>query len=251
MLGDLQRSLRRVPARLWLRIGLLAAILATGAVLIYFTPLRQYFTPERMIELLDRLRSHPATPFLLVGSYAVATPLGFIPVSPLVIGGGVVFGAALGSFYNVVGMVAGAMVGYFVAKLLGRDFVVQIAGPRLKRAEKVFERQGFWPLVQVRFLPIPFGLISYGAALAGVKASRFLITSAIGLVPATVIHTYFGSRLILESDRAVTFILYMACLAAFNVIVGWPSIRQNIRRRRRYRELIEHRSERSSDPDRP
>lgn len=246
MLGNTFRNLldnlKRIPTKLWLRIGALVAMLATGAVLIFFTPVGEYFNHERMIALLDGLRSSPATPFLLMVAYMVVTPLGFVPVSPLVIGGGVVFGALWGSVYNILGMVLGAMVGYWVAKLLGRDFVVQLAGDRLKRAEKVFERQGFWPLVQVRFLPIPFAVISYGAALAGVKASRFLITSALGLIPATVIHTYFGTRLILEGDRGITGVLYLASLVGFNVVVSWPSIRERLRRRRRYRELVEERA---------
>ena len=94
----------------------------------------------------------------------------------------------------------------------------------------------------MRFLPIPFAVISYGAALAGVKASRFLITSALGLIPATVIHTYFGTRLILEGDRGITGVLYLASLVGFNVVVSWPSIRERLRRRRRYRELVEERA---------
>lgn len=243
-IATLLDNLKRIPAKLWLRVALLGAVLATGAVLIFFTPLGEYFTQENMIALLEELRSSPATPFLLMGAFMVVTPLGFIPVSPLVLGGGVVFGAFWGSVYNILGMLLGAMVGYWVAKLLGRDFVVQLAGDKLKRAEKVFERQGFWPLVQVRFLPIPFAIISYAAALAGVGASRFLITTALGLIPATVIHTYFGPKLILEGDRGITGILYVSSFVAFNVLVSWPSIREQLRRRRRYRELLEERARR-------
>ena len=243
-LRSLIESLGNIPAKLWLRLGVLVSLLVGGVCLLLFTPVGEIFTQERMLALLGDLRDHPATPFLLMASYAVVTPLGFIPVSPLVISSGMIYGPVWGSIYNILGLLLGAMTGYWVAKLLGRDFVVQLAGDRLKRAEKVFERQGFWPLVQIRFLPIPFAVISYGAALAGVKSLRFLVTSALGLIPATLLHTYFGPKLILEGGRGLTFTLYMACLVVFNVLVGWPSIRERLRRRRRYREILAERATR-------
>lgn len=237
---DLYDKLLHIPANVWARLLLFVAMLAGGAALILFTPIGDYFTEERMIALLESLRSSWWTPLALIVTYAVITPLGFIPVSPLLVAGGVVFGPFWGSIYNTTGLLVGALLGYWVARLLGRDFVVQLAGPKLKRAELLFEKQGFWPLVQARFLPIPFGLVSYGAALAGVSVSRFVITSTIGILPATVTHTYFAPRMLSDPDP-VTGLIYLAILALFNVVVGWPSIRERLRRRRRLGELQETR----------
>ena len=113
-------------------------------------------------------------PLLLAALYVTITPLG-LPATPLVIAGGMVFGPLLGSLYNTVGLLIAAMAGFFFAGALGREFVVRIAGQRLRRAERVFARQGFWPLVQIRFLPIPFSMVSYGAALAGGQGAAVLV----------------------------------------------------------------------------
>lgn len=224
-------------------MALLVAILATGFILLRFTPLGDYFTRDQMIALLEQLRSSPWSPAALIGFYLVLAPIG-LPMSPLVAGGGVVFGPYWGSLYNILGLMLGAMSAYWVGKALGRDFIVHLAGPRLRRAERVFEKRGFWPLVQLRFIPIPFWLVSYGAAMAGVKIPRFLVTSTLGLIPATVMHTSFAWKLITDPSW-LAGALYIACWGALALVTGWPTLREGLRRRRRYRQLMEQRSSRA------
>lgn len=247
-------------SQLILRLVVLALLLVSGFLLAKLTPLGTLLEKQRMIALFEDLSHRWWTPLVLVASYCVAGPIG-LPASPFLVAGGVVFGFALGSFYNILGLLSGAMVGFWVAKALGRSAVVQLAGPRLRRAEMLFEKRGFWPLVQARFLPIPFSVIGYAAALAGVGAGRYLLTSAIGLVPATVLHTYFAPKLLLamidgsmfegEFPWAVPWGLlvpYAIALLALNILAGLPQIRQTLRRRRRYRELTAARAERARRP---
>ncbi len=239
------RALRRIPAALarvprsaWLKLALLAAILAGGLALVLWTPVGDYFTRERMVALFEHWRSFWWAPLVLIGLYVVTTPLGFIPASPLVIAGGLVFGPAWGSVYNIVGLVAGAMSGYYVARALGREFVVRIAGERLEQAEKVFRRRAFWPLVQTRFLPIPFPVVSYGAAVAGVTAPMFLGSSALGILPATVVHTYFMPAMLLRPTWTTGF-LYAVALVVLNLVAGWQNVRAWWRHRQEQQQLEE------------
>lgn len=252
-------ALRRIPRKVWLRMLLLVAIVITGFVLVRFTPIGDYFTREYVVATFERLENWPWAPVLLILLYAVLAPLGF-PMSPMVAAGSVVFKAFWGAIYNTLGLVIGAMTAFFVAQVLGREFIVQLAGPRLRRAERIFERRGFWPLVQARFLPLPFPVVSYGAAFAGVKASRFFITSAIGLLPATIMHTYFMARLYelgfsgeeppaffvdgSPSVFAKTLVIYICMWGTLIVVSGWPTFRETLRRRRRYQELMEQRRSR-------
>ena len=252
-------ALRRIPRKVWLRMLLLVAILATGFVLVRFTPIGDYFTREYVVATFERLASWPWAPAVLILLYAVLAPLGF-PMSPLVLAGSVVFKALWGTVYNTLGLVIGATTSFYFARALGREFIVQLAGPRLRRAERIFERRGFWTLVQTRFLPLPFPVVNFGAAFAGVKASRFLVTSAIGLLPATVMHTYFMAKiydltfgseaqpaLFVDggpSPFAKTLVIYFGLWGAFILATGWPTFREALRRRRRYQELMEQRRSR-------
>ncbi|MDA8019603.1 MAG: TVP38/TMEM64 family protein [Thermoanaerobaculia bacterium] len=237
-------------AQLALRLLLLVGLLGVGVVLLKFTPVGELFQRDRIIALLESLRHEPWMPFALIGAYAVSTPIG-LPASPLVLGGGMVFGPLVGALYNMLGLVTGAMVSYWVGRALGREAVLQLAGPKLRRAEMVFNRRGFWPLVQSRFLPIPFPLVSYAAALAGVGWWRFFLTTVLGVVPSTFVHTYFAPQLILAGlegrDMKMLGVGYVLAVLLLNVIAVWPQVQERLRRRRRYRELIQRRAERTRD----
>lgn len=230
-----------------LRLAAVAVLAISGVLLVKLTPLGDLMAEERIVAMAGQLRANPWTPVLLLLAYLIIGPFG-VPVSPLVVAGGAVFGPLLGAFYNSIGLIGNAMVTFWVGRMLGREAVTRLAGPKLRRAEAIFERRGFWPLIQSRFLPIPAPVVAYGAALAGVSTSRYLLTSALGLTPACWVHTYFAPALILAviagEDPIVLFLQYMSILFLFNVAAAWPQIRERLRRRKRYAELVEARRQR-------
>ncbi len=240
------RPARVIPPWVLGRFLLLLALVAVGFVVFRFTPLG-----ERLNELLDRerlmtlragLQARWWTGPLLVGLYAVLAPLG-APVSPLMLAGGAVFGTLVGSVLNFVGTFLGAALSYFLARALGRDFVVHLVGERLKKAERLIARRGFWPLVRTRLVPIPFPLVNYGAAFAGVPAALFLLTTAIGLVPANVVFTYFAAALVdaVGGDRAGILLQMGLAIVALLALSFLPNLLTGRQRRKRYRELMEER----------
>ena len=235
---------RRISRSVWLRVSLFIGLLVVGIGLVRFTPIGEAFTEERVLSLIETLRGTWWAPFLLIGLFAIVSTLGLPPIPLLV--GGAAFGAFRGSIYNMVGLLLGASLAYGLAKLLGRDFVVRVTGERLRRAESIFGRHGFWPLVQTRFMPLPFSLVNFGAALAGVRPVFFLVTSAVGLIPSTLIHTYFMAQAIATQgrDRAFTLALYAGTLILFNVLLSTLWLRERAQRRKRYRELVAVRAER-------
>lgn len=224
------------------RGAILVAILAGGLLLLRWPPIAEQLTQENVTAIFSQLRDWWWSPLLLILAFALGAPLG-LPVSPLIIGAGAVFGAFAGSLYNLVGQFIGAAISYIVARSLGREAVVHFTGPRLRRAERIFHRRGFWPLVQSRFLPLPFAVVNYGAALAGVRPGPFLAASAVGLLPATVMHTYFAARLARAApgERAPIAFAWGAVWVGMAVVTGIPTLRDALRRRRRYRDLLARR----------
>lgn len=233
---------RLPPPAAWIRFALFLAVLLAAAAVVRFTPLGERFTREAVTATVEQLRQAWWSPMLLVGLYTLLTPIGLPPVPLLV--GGAVFGPVLGTLYNTVGLLLGAALSYQVARALGRDFIHHLAGRRLRRAERLFHRHGFWPLVQTRFLPLPFPVVNFGAALAGVPPSRFLVATVLGIVPSTLLHTVFISALFETSGRERWWVLYgyAAAFLAFNLIIGVPWLRRQRRRRQRYRRLLEQRA---------
>lgn len=202
-----------------LRFTVLVAIVAGGLALLRWGPLADRLDAAELLATLHAIGEEPWAPAALVAAYALLCPLG-VPVSPLIMAGGVVFGFGVGTLVNLAGTWLGAAATFGVARLLGRDLVAQILGGRLARVEHAVERHGFWTLVRLRFVPIPYALVNYAAALAGVRTGTFLVATAVGLAPAVALFTYFSAALsrAAAGDRHDVLIQLGAAFAALLVL---------------------------------
>lgn len=175
-------------------------------------PFAEQLHPETLAATVRRFAGEPWAPFALVAAYLILTPLGF-PASPLMLAGGLAFGFVGGTVLNFAALWAAAALAYLLGRTLGKDLVERLLGERLRRLEDTIDRHGFWPLVRLRLLPIPFLFTNYAAALAGVRPGRYLVTTALGLLPASAVYTYFGVavfRTAAEPQRAAAATLQLA-----------------------------------------
>lgn len=238
-----------VPPKLLLRFLVLPVLLAAAFALVRFTPLSEYLTVEAVTALFDRLRRAWWAPVALIAAHTLLLPVG-IPATPLVVAGAAVFGPAWGTLYNFVGVFLGGALTFWVGRLLGRDFVAHFAGRRLKKIERTLARRGFWSLVGIRFLPLPYTVLNYTAALAGVRPALFLATTAIGMAPTIAIYTLLYATL----TRAATgqrpgLALYAQVVGALLLLIlatAVPQILAGRKRKERHRRLAEERRSRAA-----
>lgn len=232
---------------------ILLGLVVAGAVALLFTPIGSYFSETGLKQLLASVREAWWSPFIIIALLVIASPLG-IPTTPLLLGGAA-FGVWLGSFYNTLGLILGAALSYELARALGRDFVVAVTGDRVRGIERRFQRFAFWPLVQLNFAPLPFPVLNFGAALSGVPRPLFLCAMTAGLIPSTVLHTYFMHALVETQwdKRGLLLALYIGVFLLFNIITGYPWVRRQQQRRHTYKHLKLLRSKRgvrAPPPDR-
>lgn len=208
-----------------LRFALLVVLVGAGFAILRWSPLAEHLDRERLVATFRALAATPWAPVALLACYLVLVPLG-VPVSPFILAGGLVFGFAWGATLNVFGCWAGAALTYLLGRLLGRDFIEHLLGGRLRVLEAMVERHGFWTLVRIRFIPIPFALVNYAAALAGVRPAVFLGATALGLAPSVAVYTYFVAalfRLAAEPEKAgVVALQLVAALAALLLLTFLP-----------------------------
>jgi len=240
---------RTIPRWALARFLLFLLLLAAGFVLLRYTPLgarlNSFLDQDRLEAVRASLRSHWWTAPALLGLYAVLAPLG-APVSPLMLAGGAIFGVLWGSVLNFLGTFVGGALSFYLARWLGRDFVAHLVGERLRRVERLVARRGFWPLVRIRFVPIPFPVVNYGAALAGVPAGLFLLTTGLGLIPANIVFTYLSASLVdaVAGDRAEIILRVALAIAGLLALSFLPNVLGGRQRRKRYRELMARRRSR-------
>jgi uncharacterized membrane protein YdjX (TVP38/TMEM64 family) len=237
---------RRPPLRTLLRFLALPLLVGAGFAALRWTPLAAYVSESALAATFARLSQAWWAPALLIGAYVVLSPLG-VPATPLMFAGGVAFGAINGSIWNVTGVFLGGASTFFLGRVLGRDLVSHLAGGRLRRAERAIARRGFWSLVAVRFVPIPFALVNYGAALAGLRPALFLLTTAIGITPTVTIWTVFFAAVAhaasqKRTEMAVQLGISIVLLAAVILI---PQLLQRRKRQSRLAALRADRRQRA------
>lgn len=233
----------RVPRRVFVRAALLVLIVLAGLAALRWSPLADLLTKEEILATLDRLRGAWWSPVALIAAYALLCPIGF-PPSPLMVTGGVVFGPVYGSLYNLIGIFLGATTTYTLGRHLGHDLVLHLAGKRMKRVERALTRRaGFWSLAGVRFLPLPFVLVNYAGALAGIRPGLFLGSTLVGLVLSVPVFTYFASAIARAATGAKTGVYVQLAVAVLLLIsiTLTPRILAARKRRERYRQLCEER----------
>lgn len=122
-------------------------------------------------------------------------PLTLFPDAILAISAGTLFGVFWGSVYTMIGAVCGASLSFFIARYLGRDWVLKLVRHKGQWFEEGVERQGFLIILVLRLVPlIPFDIISYGAGLSKIKFKDFLAGSIIGIIPGVVIYVNLGDK---------------------------------------------------------
>jgi uncharacterized membrane protein YdjX (TVP38/TMEM64 family) len=228
-----------VPRHLLVRAAVLVLIVLAGFAAFRWSPLANLLTKEAILSTLERLRGAWWSPIALIAGYALLCPVGF-PPSPLMVAGGVVFGPVYGSLYNIIGIFLGAATTFTLGRHLGRDLVVHLAGKQMKRVERALTRRGgLWSLAGVRFLPLPFVLVNYGAALAGIRPGLFLGSSLLGLSLSVPIFTYFAAAIARAAtgDRAGVYIQLAVAVSLLISMTLIPRVLAARRRRARYRML--------------
>ncbi|HEX2528484.1 MAG TPA: VTT domain-containing protein [Geminicoccus sp.] len=137
-----------------------------------------------------------AAPLVAVLVYAVVVA-GFLPIALWVtLACGFAFGTFWGGVLSVMGATIGAVVTFLAARSsLGRP-LHQWAGPRLYKLEKGLADDAWSYLMVLRMVPaFPFWLVNIVPALLRVPLSTFVITTALGIAPATFVLASIGSGL--------------------------------------------------------
>ncbi len=132
-------------------------------------------------------------PLVYVALHLVLT---LVPVSKNLLSGvaGALFGLAGGIAISWVASMLSALLGFAIARRLGREAVAELTGPRIERAEDVMRRQGVAAVIVARLTPVlPFTIVNYGAGVSAVSLRDFLVGTAVGIVPGTVGYAALGA----------------------------------------------------------
>ncbi len=201
-----------------LRLGGLVVVLLIASIIGYRLG---WFDYRRTLETVDRIRrSHDIVTFTLafVVVYGIGTAIG-IPGMPFTVAAGALFGTFVGTLMAWTGAMLSAAAGYWIARTVGRDVVTRWL-KRFRRVDSaVSEARDFTGMLRLRLFPVlPIGVVNFVGGLARAPFTSYMAATAIGVVPSTLIYTYFADSLLAGVGSGHTAALRSVIIASVLLI---------------------------------
>lgn len=186
-----------------LRLAVIAAVCIAAAVGLALLLTSE--TGERWLALFSSVAAMERAletwgPWAFAASVGLMVAHSFVPFPAelLAVANGMVFGLWFGVLATWSGAMIGGLLAFALARWLGQRFVRRMAGERRwGEIERVSAGYGAGALLLLRLTPvISFNLVNYAAGLAGVGWWTFAWTTALGILPVTVLSVVVGSHMI-------------------------------------------------------
>ena len=178
-----------------------------------------------MADLLEFLRD--PTWLGLAGAFAayVILSLAMLPVWPVTIFLGSIYGIWVGLLIAMPASVAGALVVFVLGQSILRDWARRrIAGwSRLEAITRVVGDERGWIALLLRLSPVvPFNLINYALSLTDLRLGVYFVTTVVGILPATLMYLYLGAATVsvARKNTSVEVTIYVIGLIA-TVLAVW------------------------------
>ncbi|MFO7994484.1 MAG: VTT domain-containing protein [Marinobacter sp.] len=208
----------KVPSGWPFRLGLVAAVAALMAVL--WLVLRQMGMPASLSpDALSAWLNGQGMwgPVLLFLMMVLAVVVGPIPTLPVSAASGLAFGVLTGTLLAATGALAGAMIAFSIARILGREALKSKLSENPVFASDGSQKLLFWMVLLTRLIPLfSFALISYAAGVTAIHGWRFALASMLGMLPMTFVFAGLGNTF--ELNPLVTVIAALAILIVMSLL---------------------------------
>jgi len=154
-------------------------------------------------------------PVLFMGLQILQVIVFIIPGEVTQFAGGYFFGFWYGLLYSLVGITLGSAFNFFVARVLGKPFILRIFGKeRVERFVQLMESTQAKGVVLVLFiLPgFPKDFLSYVVGLTRYGFPYFLLVSTLGRLPGLLLSSYLGDAAALQAWKEAIVALGIGAL---------------------------------------
>jgi len=159
-------------------------------------------------------------PFLIIALMTVAIVMSPLPSAPIALVSGALYGHSWGTLYVIIGSTLGAFIAFFIARLLGHDFLKRWFGDKLSMSWINSQNSLMGIVLFSRLMPfVSFDVVSYAAGLTAISFWRFALATIAGIAPASFLLAHFGDELTsAESQRIVVAILLLGLITTLPFI---------------------------------
>ncbi len=154
-----------------------------------------------------------------IAAYIVIVALSVPGAVIMTLAGGFLFGTIPAAFYIDLGATTGATLAFLIARYVMGNRLQEKYQKQLSSFNGEMKKNGARYLLTLRLIPVfPFFLINFLSGLTNVPVKTFVWTTALGIIPATVIFAYAGRQI--GTINAVSEILSARVIIALTVLAA-------------------------------
>lgn len=147
----------------------------------------------------------------IVFMFLVILEVVLAPMPPLVLylAAGYIFGGFIGGIYTLAGNITGALIDFKLARKFGKNTINKTSTQNFqKKFHKFSEKYGTYAIFILRVNPLTTSdIVSYLSGFTKIKTWKFLLATALGLIPMIFVQTYFGDIFIRDNPFLSALVL--------------------------------------------
>lgn len=200
-------------------------ILAVVGLIVAVVLIRYLPTIVKLSVSIDEFRNYILAsgkmgPLLFIFFQMLQTVIAPIPGEVIQIAGGYIYGTTLGTVYNTVGLLLGAMIAFYFTRFIGRSYVEKLMQKKkFQWMANLLEHKRFPVFLFIVFVipGFPKDMFIYAAGLAPIRPLQFFIILLVSRFPWLLASVSVGSN-IYQKNYVATIIISVVAVAAF--IIG-------------------------------
>jgi len=159
-------------------------------------------------------------PLIIIALMTAAIVMSPIPSAPIALAAGAVYGHTFGTLYVAIGSELGAIIAFFIARLIRMEKLQQWVDGRLGNGVLASQNALMGVVFVSRLLPfISFDMVSYAAGVTNLRFWRFAVATLAGIIPASFLLAHFGAELSSGENKRIGITLLLLAAASLVVIL--------------------------------
>jgi uncharacterized membrane protein YdjX (TVP38/TMEM64 family) len=191
-----------------------------------YTPLAAWTDADRAIAWATSFSNFWWAPLLLNLAYTPACVVLF-PRAVITLLAVAAFGPWHGFAYAMCGILLACALTYYVGMKMNRETVRRLARGKLTRMSQIMRHRGILAMTAVRLVPLaPFAVVNVVAGAIHLRFRDFMIGSALGVLPGTLVATVFGDQLVSGLKDPGSINLWLVGALVIALIAGTRIVRR-------------------------
>lgn len=218
-----------------LRIVLIGLFIVGVLVLMRVTPMGRLMSFKHLRENIHLIRdwlkpwgAWAWVVFMVLGTVILSFGFPRVMLSAIA---GIMFGVVIGTILAELVTTISAIPPFYYTMFLGREMVERRLGGRLQRFNALLEHHGFKVLLIIRLCPVGNAFVTNClAGLSAIPFRAYLLSSALGFLPMTVIYAWLGESLLDNSASQTLCSLgsLVACTLLFGLYFRRSSLARDV-----------------------